>query len=149
SVAAVLNYHGPLEALETHIRYDGILDRSSQGQRSIPYTVAADADYTSATLVAHKIAIASGLTALRLQGRINQLLSRNISGKLEYSGNVQVPFLSYFFPAETFGGKADVAGFIEFSSDHLSTQGRTSAVAVDFNGWHPGQTEGEYAYGYP
>ena len=149
NVAAVLNYNRAREVLESRIRYDGILDRSSQGHRSIPYTLAAEADYTRATLVAHKIAITSGPTAIRLQGRINQVLSRNISGKLEYTGNVQVPFLSYFFPAETFGGKADVAGFIEFSSDHLLTQGRTSAVAVDFNGWHAGQTEGEYAYGYP
>src|SRR5207247_5450936 len=36
NVAAVLNYHVPRQALETHIRYDGILDLSSHGQRSIP-----------------------------------------------------------------------------------------------------------------
>ena len=149
NVAAVLNYNGPREVLESHLRYDGILDRSSQGLRSIPYTVAADADYTRATVVAHKIAIASGPTALRLQGRINEVLSRNISGRLEYTGNVQVPFLNYFFPADTFGGNGDVAGFLEFSSGYFSTQGHASANTVDFNGWRAGKTTGEYAYRYP
>ena len=149
NVAAVLNYHGPREALETHIRYDGVLDLSSHGQRSIPYTLAADADYTRATLVAHKIAIASGPTTVRLQGRINQVLSQNISGKLDYKGNVQVSFLNYFFPADTFGGNGDVAGFLEFTSGFFSTQGYLSTDAVDFNGWHAGKSVGEYAYRYP
>ena len=149
NVAAVLNYNAGREVLESHFRYDGILDRSSQAQRSIPYTLAADADYTRATLVAHKISITSGRTAVRLQGRINQLLSPNISGKLAYSGNVQVPFLNYFFPEDTFGGNAEVAGFLEFASGYFSTQGQTSANEVDFDGWHAGKSAGEYAYRYP
>ncbi|HYR41467.1 MAG TPA: translocation/assembly module TamB domain-containing protein [Terriglobia bacterium] len=149
NLAAVLNYKGAREVLETHLRYDGVLDRSSEGMRSIPYTLAADMDYTRATLIAHKIVVTSGPTQVKLQGRINQLLSRDISGRLEYTGNVQVPFLNYFFTKERFAGKADVAGFLEFSSGYFFTRGNTVTDAVDFEGWHATKLSGEYAYRYP
>src|SRR5207249_6192936 len=104
-LAAALKYNGAREVLESHLRYDGVLDRSSDGMRSIPYTLAADLDYTRATLIAQKIVVTSGPTEVRLQGKINQLLSRAISGKLEYTGNVQMPFLNYFRSEERRVGK--------------------------------------------
>jgi translocation and assembly module TamB len=148
-LAAALNYNGAREVLQSHLRYDGVLDRSSDAMPPIPYTLAADLDYTRATVIAQKIVITSGPTEVRLQGKINQLLSRAISGKLEYTGNVQIPFLNYFFSRETFAGKAAVAGFLEFSSGYLFTQGKTSADAVDFDGWHATKVTGDYAYHYP
>jgi translocation and assembly module TamB len=149
NIAAILNYKGSQQVLETQLRYDGVLDRSGDGMPSIPYTLAADLDYTRATVLAHEIVVTSGPSAVKLQGRINQVLSRDISGRLAYTGNVQVPFLNYFFTKERFGGKADVAGFLEFSSSYLLTQGNTTAGAVDFEGWHATRLSGEYAYRYP
>jgi translocation and assembly module TamB len=149
NLAAVLNYKGARQVLESHLRFDGVLDRSSEGARSIPYTLAADMDYTRATLIAHKIVVTSGPTQVRLQGRINQLLSRNIAGRLEYTGNVQVPFLNYFFTKERFAGKADVAGFLEFSAGYFLTQGNAATDAVDFEGWRATTLSGEYTYRYP
>jgi len=148
-LAAAVNYNGAREVLESHLRYDGLLDRSSDAMPSIPYTLAADLDYTRATLIAQKIVVTSGATEVKLQGKINQLLSRAISGKLEYTGNVQLPFLKYFFNRETFAGKSGVAGFLEFSSGYFFTQGKAAADAVDFDGWHATKITGDYAYHYP
>ena len=149
NLAGVLDYQGSREVLETHIRYDGVFDRSGEGKLSIPYTLAADMNYTRATLLANRINVKSGASELRLQGRINDLFNKNISGKLEYTGTVDVPFLNYFFTRETFAGKADVAGFLEFSRGYFFTSGNTASQAVDFEGWHATKVSGEYAYHYP
>jgi len=149
NLAGVLNYQGAREVLETHISYSGVFDRSGEGKLSIPYTLAADMNYTRATLLANRINVKSGASELRLQGRINDLFNKNISGKLEYTGTVDVPFLNYFFTKETFAGKADVAGFLEFSRGYFFTSGNTASEAVDFEGWHATKVSGEYAYHYP
>ena len=149
NLAGVLNYQGTREVLESHIRYDGLYDRSFERKPSIPYTLSADTDYTRGTLVAHRITVRSGATEVKLQGRINQVLNQSISGKLEYTGTVQVPFLNYFFTQETFGGQAAVAGFLEFSRGYFFTRGNTTSDAVDFEGWHATNLTGEYAYHHP
>lgn len=149
NLAGLLNYQGAREVLKTHIAYDGLLDRSVESKPSIPYSLAADMDYTRATLVAHKIVVRSGESEVRLQGKFNQVLSKNISGKLDYTGNVQVPFLNYFFTKEKFAGKADVAGFLEFARGYFFTSGNTVSGSVDFEGWHAAALRGEYAYHYP
>jgi len=149
NLAGVLNYQGQREVLESHIRYDGVFNRSGEGKISIPYTLAADLDYTRATLLANRINLKSGTSEIRLQGKISELFNKNISGKLEYTGTVDVPFLNYFFTRETFAGKADVAGFLEFSSGYFFTSGNTASDAVDFEGWHATKVSGDYAYHYP
>src|SRR5439155_18499607 len=82
-------------------------------------------------------------------GRINDLLSKTISGKLEYTGKTQVPFLNYFFTDEKFGGTAAVAGSLEFSKDYFLTQGNTTSDAVDYDGWRAAKLSGEYTYRFP
>ena len=148
-LAAILNYRQARQVLESHFRYDGLLDRTSESALPIPYTLAADVDYTRSTLVAQKIVLSSGASQVKLQGRVNQLLSRNISGRLEYTGNFRVPFLNYFFAKEKFGGKADVKGFLEFSAGHFLTRGNTASDAIDFEEWHATRLASEYAYQYP
>jgi hypothetical protein len=88
----------------------------------------------------------SGPSEIALQGKIEHVLSHDISSKLAYKGNVDVPFLNYFFPKETFGGKSDVAGFLEFRDGYFSTQGQVSAKAVEFNGWRATPFNGEIFY---
>ncbi len=149
NLSALLNYHGSREVLESHLRYDGVLDRTDSEKPAIPYSLSADLDYTRATLIAQKVVVTSGANEIQLQGRVNQLLSHNISGKLDYKGNVQVPFLNYFFTKESFGGKAAVAGFLEFSPGYFFTQGNTISDEVDFEGWRASRFSGEYAYRYP
>ena len=39
------------------------------------------------------------------------------------------------------GGKADVAGFLEFSSGYFFTQGNAVTDAVDFEGWRATKEE--------
>jgi uncharacterized protein involved in outer membrane biogenesis len=149
NLSSALNYQGAREVLASQLRYDGVLDRSADGKPSIPYTLSADMDYTRGTLIAQRMTIQSGKTEIKLQGRINDLLNRNISGKLEYAGNVQVPFLNYFFTKETFAGNAGVAGLLEFASGYFFTRGAATAEAVDFEGWHATNVRGEYTYHYP
>jgi translocation and assembly module TamB len=147
-LAAVLDFQGVRQVLRTHLRYDGIFDHPSS-TRPIPYTFAGFFDYTRATLIAHSIVLNSGPSEIRLQGKIDHVLSHDISSKLAYNGNVDVPFLNYFFPKETFGGKSDVAGFLEFASGYFSTQGQAAAKVVDFNGWRAMAFNGEYSYRFP
>ena len=152
NLAAVLNYQGARQVLNTHLRYDGIFHRvasDTSDMRPIPYTIATDLDYTRATMVARSIALRSGNSEVKLQGRIDHVLSRYISGKLEYGGSVEVRFLNYFFPHETFGGKSDVAGSLEFSAGYFSTKGRAAAKIVDFDGWRATALSGEYTYRFP
>jgi translocation and assembly module TamB len=106
-------------------------------------------DYTRATLVAHQIVVRNGKNEIKLQGKVNEVFSRNLTGKLEYTGNVELPFLNYFFRREQFAGKADVAGFLEFSPGYFFTRGNTKSDALDYEGWHATKLTGEYAYHYP
>ncbi len=149
NLEALLDYQGAREVLAAHLRYDGLLDRSPQSKPSIPYTLDGDMDYTRATLVVQRMTLRSGATEVKLQGRINDFLSSKISGKLDYTGAAQVPFLNYFFTRENFAGKAGLAGFLEFSRDHFFTQGTAVSDAVDFEGWRAASLRGEYTYHFP
>jgi translocation and assembly module TamB len=144
-----LKYNSNTQVLSTQLRYDGVLDRSDEGMRSIPYTLNMDSDYVRATLVAHTIIVQSTGSEIKLQGKINQLLNRNINGRLEYVGTAAVPFLNYFFTKEQLAGKADVAGFLEFSPGYFFTRGNTVSDAVTFEGWHATNVRGDYTYHYP
>lgn len=149
NLAAALDYQAAREVLRTHLRYDGVFDQSSRNMRPIPYTLAGDFDYTRATLIAQTIVLKSGASEVKLQGKINHVLSHDIASRLEYTGNVDVPFLNYFFPKEKLGGKGDVTGFLEFSAGHFFTQGNVAAKTVDFNGWRTTAFSSEYAYRFP
>jgi len=149
NLTALLNYDGRREVLNAHLRYDGVVDRSPGVRLAIPYTLSAELDYTRATVLAHRIILTSAQNELKLQGKINQVLSTDISGKLEYTGALQVPFLNYFFVPEKFSGKATAHGSLEFSRDAFSTQGVATSEEIDFEGWHATKLSGEYTYRYP
>jgi translocation and assembly module TamB len=149
NLAAILKYHGEREVLEAHLRYDGVVDRAPDVKLAIPYTLSADLDYTRATIVAHRILVKSGINEVKLQGKINKVLSSDISGKLDYSGAFQVRFLNYFFEAEKFAGNAAAAGFLEFAHGKFSTQGKASSEAIEFEGWRTTKVSSEYTYRYP
>ena len=149
NLAALLDYHPEREVLETHVSWDGVLDRSPDVRLPIPYLLSADVDYTRATLVVHRMTISSGRNEAKLQGKINQVLSSNISGKLDYTGSFNVNFLNYFFEAERFAGKAAGAGFLEFSRGMFFTQGHMTSDAVDYAGWRVTKVSGDYSYRFP
>src|SRR5215475_15236860 len=121
NLTALLNYDGRREVLNAHLRYDGVVDRSPGVRLAIPYTLSAELDYTRATVLAHRVIVTSAQNELRLQGKINQVLSTDISGKLEYTGALQVPFLNYFFVPEKFSNKATAHGSLEFSKKEFFT----------------------------
>jgi translocation and assembly module TamB len=149
NLQSMMSYHSVREVLETQFSFDGIFDRSADLRPSIPYTLSAQMDYTRDTLIAHQIFVQATNSELKLQGKINNVVSKDISGKLEYTGNLAVQILNYFFQKETFAGKTDVAGFLEFSPGYFFTQGHTASDAIDFEGWHAAKLTGEYAYHYP
>src|SRR5262245_18312381 len=149
NLTALLNYDGRREVLNAHLRYDGVADRSPGVRLAIPYTLSAELDYTRATVLAHRVIVTSAQNELKLQGKINQVLSTDISGKLEYTGALQVPFLNYFFVPEKFSGKATAQGFLEFSRNEFFTQGVATSEAIDFDAWHATKLSGEYTYRYP
>jgi translocation and assembly module TamB len=149
NLTAILNYQDKLQALAAHLRYDGVLDRSPGVKLSIPYSLYADVDYTRATIIAQRVLVTSGLNEVKLQGKVTDVLSDKIAGKLDYIGSFQIPFLNYFFEAQRFGGKGSAAGSLEFSRGMLFTKGRATSDAVDFDGWHSTNVSGEYTYRFP
>jgi translocation and assembly module TamB len=149
NLQSMLNYHSAREVLEAHLTFEGIFDRSAELRPSIPYSLSADVDYTRATLLAREIVVRTGKNEVKLQGKVDQILSKSLSGKLEYTGTVEVPFLNYFFRTERLAGNADVAGFLEFSPGYFFTRGKTSSDAVDFEDWRATNLTGDYAYHYP
>jgi translocation and assembly module TamB len=149
NLGALLKYHPDREVLEVHMSYDGVVDRAPDVKLAIPYSLSADFDYTRATIVAHRVLVTSGRNEARLQGKINQVLSADISGKLDYAGSFQVRFLNYFFEAEKFAGNADGAGSLEFSRNKFYTEGNVTSEAIDFEGWHTSKISGQYIYRYP
>src|SRR4029079_714377 len=85
NLMAQLIYHTDREILETHLRFDGVLDRAPGVRLAIPYTFDGDLDYVRATVLAQRIAITSGANEIKLQGKVERVLSADISGKMEYT----------------------------------------------------------------
>src|SRR5262249_31644806 len=107
-----LSYETVNRILSMQVAYDGSLQL--ENKVTIPYTLSAKLDYTRGTVVAQRIDVKSGKSAITLQGRINDVLAKSIAGRLEYKGTGAVPFLNHFFPKESFGGSSDLAGVLEF-----------------------------------
>jgi translocation and assembly module TamB len=149
NLAALLKYYDQREVLEAHLRYDGVVDREPGVKLSFPYTLSADLDYTRATIIAQRLVVSSGKNEVKLQGKVSQVLSPDINGKLDYITNFQVRFLNYFFEVERFAGDGAAAGSLEFSKGRFFTQGRVTSEALDFEGWHATKISGGYDYRYP
>ena len=149
NLAARLIYHAPREVLEAHLRFDGVVDRAPELRLSIPYTFSGDLDYTRGTVLAQRINVTSGRNEAKLQGKISDVLSSSVIGKLEYVGALQVSFLNYFFEADKFAGKAAGAGSLEFSIGKFATKGQMKSDAVEYEGWRATNVSADYAYDYP
>src|SRR5262245_6903541 len=149
NLAARLIYHASREVLEAHVSFDGVVDRAPDLRLSIPYTFYGDLDYTRGTVLAQRISVTSARNEVKLQGKINDVLSSSVSGKLEYSGVAQLTFLNYFFEADKFAGKADAAGSLEFSLGKFLTKGHATSDAVEYEGWRATNVSADYAYDFP
>lgn len=149
NLSASGNYGARPEVLATHLSFDGVYDRVPNLKLSIPYTFTADADYTRDTLVAQHLVVTSGQNEVKLQGKVSNLLSKQVTGRLEYTAKSEVRFLNYFFTDERFAGKADAAGFMEFADGYFLTQGRAAADDVSLDGWRATKLTGEYNYQFP
>jgi hypothetical protein len=129
------------------VSYDGVLERPSQ--LPIPYSLSSDFDFTRDTLLAKHVDVSSGKSRIQLQGRINDVLTGKIAGKLDYSGSAAFPCLNYFYPKETFSGETAVAGAMEFSIGSFHTRGNAKGPGIRFADWSAGEFRGEYDYRYP
>lgn len=142
-----LSYQGVTRVLTASTSFDGVLDR--QELRSIPYRFSADTDFTRGTLLAKHIVVTSGDSRIQLQGRINDILTRDVAGTLEYSGTAEVPFMNYFFPNEKISGNAQLAGAMDFSNGHFNTHGGAKIASIGYNEWNANGFRGDYEYHYP
>jgi translocation and assembly module TamB len=148
NLSADIGLNSAAGILSSHLRYDGTLDRGGN-KPLIPYTLDADLIYTRNTLLVERMEIGSNESLFKFQGRVNQLLTGNIAGRLEYAGRAEVPFLNYFFAREKFAGTAEAAGHLEFSRDHFFTEGAATSEAIDFENWHASRVKTDYSYHYP
>jgi autotransporter translocation and assembly factor TamB len=142
-----LSYQGASRILTAHVSYDGVLERPSQ--LPIPYSLSSDFDYTRNTVLAKHVVVSTGKSRVQLQGRINDVLTSKIAGKLDYSGSAAFPFLNYFYPKENFSGESDVAGAMEFSIGSFHTRGTANGSSIRFGDWSAGDYRGDYDYRYP
>jgi len=142
-----LTYQSVNRILSAHTTYDGVLNRTDLA--AIPYRLSADVDYTRGTILAKHIVIGSGKSQIQLQGRINDVFTRDISGKLDYSGVAAVPFMNYFLPKDSFSGSASLAGALEFGKGSFYTHGLAQSDAITYNEWKATAFRGDYAYRFP
>ncbi len=142
-----LSYQGVSRILTAHVSYDGVLERPSQ--LPIPYSLSSDFDFTRNTLLANRVIVSSGKSRIHLQGRINDVLTGKIAGKLDYSGSADFPFLTYFYPKELLSGESQMAGAMEFSIGSFHTRGNAKGAGIRFGDWSAGEFRGDYDYRYP
>lgn len=142
-----LSYQGTNRILTAHVSYDGVLGRPSQ--LPIPYSLSADFDFTRNTLLAKHVVVSSGKSRIQLQGRIDDVLTGKMAGRLDYSGSAEFPFLNYFYPKETFTGESALAGMLEFSNGSFHTRGNAKGANVGFSDWSASAFRGDYDYRYP
>jgi hypothetical protein len=142
-----LSYQGASRILAARLSYDGVLNRPSH--LPIPYSLSSEFDFTRNTILARNVVVSSGKSRIQLQGRINDVLSGKVSGRLDYSGNGAFQFLNYFYPKESFSGETAMAGMLEFSPGSFHTQGSAKGDRVAFAGWEATSFRGDYDYRYP
>jgi translocation and assembly module TamB len=147
NLVSEINFDGAAEVLSGHLRYDGMYQHLDN--QPIPYTLDADLAYTRNTLLVQRMEVTSGETLFKLQGRVNELLTRNLAGRLEYTGSIQIPFLNYFFSKERFAGTAEAAGLLEFSRGYFFTRGTATSDAIEFEDWQAARLTTDYSYHYP
>jgi translocation and assembly module TamB len=140
------DYIEATRALSGHIEYSGAV--SLESLQEIPYSFAADFDYVGGTALVRSMAVQSGRSSLRLQGRVDQVLGRR-NGGLEYTGEVDLPFLNYFLPGEEFDGTMAVAGALDFSTTHFATAGNMRSESLGFGDWTAGDISSGYEYAFP
>ena len=142
-----LSYKGASRVLTARLSYDGVLNRSSQ--LPIPYSLSSEFDFTRDTLLARRVVVSSGKSRIQLQGRINDVLSGKVAGRLDYSGNAALPFVNYFYPDEEFSGEAAMTGMLDFSAGAFHTRGSAKGDRIAFAGWTATSFHGDYEYHYP
>lgn len=142
-----LSYRSATRILSMEVGYDGLFQQDAGP--AIPYRFSGMLDYTRGTLAAHRLGIESGKSTVTLQGRIDEAFSQNIKGRLEYSGDLDVPFLNHFFPKESFSGRSGVTGTMDFARGLFSTRGHAKAPSIGFGDWKASNLDADYVYQYP
>jgi hypothetical protein len=87
-------------------------------------------------LTANRVVLTSGKSQFRLQGRVSEIFTRQIVGKLDYTGTASLPILNYFFPNETFAGRPSLTGTLEFSSARLRLTAQVKSDSIGFDRWN-------------
>ncbi len=147
NVESDLTYQEVTRIMTAHTSFDGVLEL--QSQRPIPYSFSADWDFTRGTMLAKKVVLSSAKSSIQLQGRINNVLTREVNGKLEYTGNAAVSFLNFFYPKEKVSGTAAVTGALEFAKGYFYTHGKAKGDSAGLNEWKVTAYRGDYDYRYP
>ena len=132
--------------LAGHLEYGGTLRHEDHS--TIPYTLETDFDYVGGTVLVESATVRSGDTGIALQGRMDEVL-RELRGGLDFSGNVDLPFINYFFADETIAGTAEVTGRVDFSAGALDASGHATIASVDLSGWNASDVETDFEYRYP
>ena len=147
NLSTELSYLGATGILSGNVKYEG--DLAVPSHPNLPYSLDADVDYTRGTLLARHVQLRTGRSQLQLQGRVNSLLSKDLTGVLEYSGPMDTALLNDFVDRARVSGIVTVAGRMEFSRSDFSTAGNTTGDGIDFNNWSVAQLSSRYSYRYP
>ena len=139
-------YAGATGVLSGHLEYEGTVERGDRPM--IPYKLRADFDHTAGTVLVHTAELSSDESKVTLQGRVDDVL-RSGSGRMDYKGSADLPFMNYFFTREDFEGTMEFAGELSFSSDHFSATGHASGERVAVDDWIATDLESDFEYAFP
>jgi translocation and assembly module TamB len=142
-----LKYGGDTRRFTANISYDGTL--TPVKQKPIPYTLTSAFDFTEGTLVAQSVRIVSGKSTATFQGRIDKVLTPDITGKLAYAATLDGAVLKNLLPQHTATGAASLRGELEFSAEKFNTTGDVSSREIAFDKWKAQTVKARYAYNYP
>jgi autotransporter translocation and assembly factor TamB len=144
---SAMTYRGNTGVLSGQLRYEGTAQ--GEGATTIPYSFGANFDYTAGAVLAHGIEVKSDTSAIKAQGRIDHVLTPELTGQLEYTGKADTRFLKHFFAEERIGGNADIAGRLEFSRESFSVNGTAAAERASLEDWTATNVKARYAYRFP
>ena len=145
SLAGEFAYANTTGVLSGHLEYEGTFARSTR--ILIPYDLSMDFDYSQSTLIVDAADLQSGTSALRLQGRVDDVLSTR-QGQLAFTGSADLEFLNHFFPRDDLEGVVDLAGDMQFSTDDFRASGRANADRARLGRWTAGSLDSSFRYAW-
>jgi translocation and assembly module TamB len=146
NMSADLTFRGAVDVLTARLTYDGSF--TGLRQSKVPYTLTGVFDATRGTILVQSAEIVSGKSTVKLQGRLDDALTTDIAGRLDYTARIDPSIPSRYFPEDKIAGTVIANGALQFSRGSFATQGGLSASRLELNGREVTDVKSRYDYTY-